>query len=286
MNEEFVFNLKDENIIVKKIEASNNVLDDYCEIWQGLIAYGTKNQPREYTSERKETKFHRKLLYGGDISKYHIEWSGEFLKYGDWLHRPRPSYIFDRDKILVQRIRNPQLKTRLVCAFDQNGFINGTGLSNILLRDKIKQPSLKFLVALLNSSLINYWFGYYFIDVNIKPEQLRKIPIKKVKDETVYTILVDYVQYLKGSKMDSTFFERLLDGLVYELYLPNEIASGGAEFINNLNDLPKLNEEQDEKNLKTIEKIYKELSDPKHPVSVAMFKMDTIEEIAIIEGKK
>ena len=42
----------------------------------------------------------------------------------------------------------------------------------------------------------------------------------------------------------------------------------------------------DEKKLQTIEKVYKELSDPKHQVSVAMFKMDTIEEIRIIEGKQ
>ena len=41
-----------------------------------------------------------------------------------------------------------------------------------------------------------------------------------------------------------------------------------------------------EKALKTIEKVYKELSNPNHPVSVAMFKMDTIEEIRIIEGKQ
>lgn len=38
--------------------------------------------------------------------------------------------------------------------------------------------------------------------------------------------------------------------------------------------------------MKLIEKVQKELSDPKHPVSLAMFKMDTIEEIKIIEGKQ
>jgi hypothetical protein len=47
-----------------------------------------------------------------------------------------------------------------------------------------------------------------------------------------------------------------------------------------------LNEDgSNERTLKIIEKIHKELSDPKHPVNVAMFKMDTVEEIRIIEGK-
>lgn len=220
MNDEFVFNLKDENEIVKKIEKANKTLDDFCEIWQGLIAYGSKNQPREFTSDRKETKFHRKLLYGGDISKYNIVWSGEYLKYGDWLHRPRPSYIYDNEKILVQRIRNPQLKTRLVCAIDSSGYINGTGCSNVLLKDKVNKPSLKYLLSVLNSKLINYWFSYYFIDVNIKPEQLRKIPIKLPESEKLFESIVEKIESAKevNIKADTKTLEKQIDEMVYKLY--------------------------------------------------------------------
>lgn len=286
MNDEFVFNLKDENAIVKKIEMASRPLDEFCEIWQGLIAYGSKDQPREFTSDRKETKYHRKLLYGGDISKFHIEWSGEYLKYGEWLHRPRPSYIYDREKILVQRIRNPQLKIRLVCAVDDKGYINGTGSSNILLKDKVKSSSLNFIASLLNSRLINYWFAYYFIDVNIKPEQLRKIPIKLTDNHKTFNIVVEYIEHQKVIKQDASFFERLIDAMVYELYLPEEIKAGGAEVLKYLTNLPELKEGQDEKNLKTIDKVYKDLSDPKHPISAALLKLLTIEEVNIIEGRK
>jgi len=38
--------------------------------------------------------------------------------------------------------------------------------------------------------------------------------------------------------------------------------------------------------LKTIERVYKELSDPKHPISAALLKLLTIEEVNIIEGRK
>jgi hypothetical protein len=74
--------------------------------------------------------------------------------------------------------------------------------------------------------------------------------------------------------------------MVYELYLPEEIKAGGAEVLKHLNNLPELKEGQDEQNLKTIEKVYKELSDPKHPISTALLKLLTIEEINIIEGRK
>lgn len=224
MSDEFVFNLKDENLIVKKIENATQALSVFCEIWQGLIAYGKKDQPREFTSEKKETELHRKLLYGGDISRFNVNWSGEYLKYGEWLHRPRPSYIFDNEKILVQRIRNPKLKNRLVCAIDSSGYINGTGLSNILLKDKVKTPSLKYLLSLLNSKLINYWFSYYFIDVNIKPEQLRKIPIKIPNSEREFISIVDKISSIKSEipKANTEDLENQIDHLVYRLYGLNE----------------------------------------------------------------
>ena len=42
----------------------------------------------------------------------------------------------------------------------------------------------------------------------------------------------------------------------------------------------------DDKKLQIIEKVYKELSDSNHPVSVAVAKMQEIEEVKIIEEKE
>jgi hypothetical protein len=75
--------------------------------------------------------------------------------------------------------------------------------------------------------------------------------------------------------------------MVYKLYFPNQIRAADADVLKHLNDLPELKEDwTDEKKLKVIEEVYKKLSDPNHPVSIAMAKMDTIEEIRIIEGKQ
>jgi len=209
--------------LISKIEdISSYSLGDLTEIWQGLIAYGEKSQERIWSSNTKETEFHRKLLYGGEISKYSINWGGEYLKYGDWLHRPRPSYIYDNPKILVQRIRNPKLKSRLVCAFDDQGFINGTGLSNILLdKTKNKNVSIEYILGLLNSKVINYWFGFYFTDVNIKPEQLRKIPILvnlELHDKLKNNISEIIKLKKQNPSADTTDLENQIDQLVYQLY--------------------------------------------------------------------
>ncbi|MCG8859493.1 type IIG restriction enzyme/methyltransferase [Tenacibaculum finnmarkense] len=214
-----VFLKKMPNLILK-LDNTVNVLSDFTEIWQGLIAYGKKDQPREYTSESKINETYRKLLYGGNIKKYSINWAGEYLSYGDWLHRPRPSYIYDKPKILIQRIRNPKLSNRIIGAIDYDKFINGTGLSNVFLKNEAN-CSLKFLLGLLNSSLINYWFSFYFSDVNIKPEQLRKIPIKRCEyfEKSIKNIISKILSIKKENpESDTSVLEKEIDQMVYKLY--------------------------------------------------------------------
>jgi len=210
------------NLITKIKKKSNLILGDFTEIWQGLIAYGEKSQERIWTSNNKDSEFHRKLLFGGEISKYSINWKGEYLKYGEWLHRPRPSYIFDKPKILVQRIRNPKLKTRLVCAIDSEKLINGTGLSNILIDDKKNVDfNLEFVLGIINSKLINYWFSFYFTDVNIKPEQLRKIPFvinSSIIKQITTTVKLIIENKKQNPKIDTSDLENQIDQLVYKLY--------------------------------------------------------------------
>src|SRR5690606_22197672 len=123
-----------------------------------------------------DTEFHRRLLNGGDIGKYIVKWNNEYIKFGKWLHRPRPQYIYDNPKILIQRIRNPKMKQRIVSVLDEDQYVSSDGLSNILIKDP-NNISLKPILGILNSKLINYWFSYHFYDVNIKPEQLRVIPL-------------------------------------------------------------------------------------------------------------
>ncbi|MBA4417214.1 MAG: hypothetical protein C0392_04795 [Syntrophus sp. (in: bacteria)] len=80
--------------------------------------------------------------------------------------------------------------------------------------------------------------------------------------------------------------------MVYELYFPDEIKATGRELLRHLNDLPEIDtndnnvETQNLASLRTIEKVYCELSDPTHPVSIAMAKMPDIPEIRIVEGRE
>ena len=73
---------------------------------------------------------------------------------------------------------------------------------------------------------------------------------------------------------------------MYELYFPDEIKAADGEVLKHVAKLPEFKDDwSDEKKLAVIEKVYKELSDPKHPVAIAMEKMQEIPEVKIIEGK-
>ena len=111
------------------------------------------------------------------------------------------------------------------------------------------------------------------------------IPEIHINIQQKFFNIVDFILATKKNKKDSFFFERLINTMVYELYFPDEIKASDAEVLKYLINLPELKDDwSDEKKLKTIEEVYKELSDPKHPVSIAMEKQKTVPEVRIIEG--
>ncbi|MGK5094384.1 Eco57I restriction-modification methylase domain-containing protein, partial [Deltaproteobacteria bacterium TL4] len=156
---------------------------------------------------------------------------------------------------------------------------------------------LKFLIALLNSKLLTYAFKSFYAGGDLRGNTFRykkvfleNLPIPKLNpaSQHPFEVLVDHVLFSRGKDMDSeaSMLERVIDSMVYELYFPEEIKSAGCEVLKHLTNLPELKEDwNDEEKMKTIEKVYRELSDPTHPVSLAMKKMKEIKEIKIIEGR-
>jgi len=285
LQNDFALVLKPENSIVNRIDSFPNNINEYCEVWQGLIAYGSKDQPREWTSTEKESPEHKKLLYGGNIGFFSIKWKEEYLKYGSWLHRPRPTYIYEQPHILVQRIRNPRIKQRIKAAIDRDFHINGTGTSNILVKES-SPLQLEEILCLINSELINYWFSYYYFDVNIKPEQLRQIPLPSVSTNSL-NIIERYLEVTvreESSGILFTFFWSLCNVIVYELYFEQELKQANKEVLKYLTDLKSIDDTMsDEEKLAIIQTEFERLYHPEHPIRFAIETLDSIEEVRIIK---
>ena len=97
---------------------------------------------------------------------------------------------------------------------------------------------------------------------------------------------MDYVILAKTKADDIVyrFFESLLDGIVFELYFPEEIKSAGKEILKHLGDLKPISDEMsEEEKLTVIQSEFERLYDPNHPVRFAIETLDSVEEVRIIK---
>ena len=261
------------NDLIKIIENNSKPLSQICDVMRGFEI------GRDHLNDFGEVKF----ITGSDVQKWGIKKFSYISKKTESEYKKNEDY-FKGERILIRETGSDltvlYLKTKLYC---------NRSLYSIKVRDTKYSP--KYLAALLNSSIFQFYYQSKFksetdLFPKIRITQVNKLPIRYSENQKCFDHIVEYVLLQKEENIDSSFFERLIDSMVYELYLSEEIKAGGAEVLKHLWNLPELKEGQDEKNLKTIEKVFKELSDPNHPIAAALLKLLTIEAVNIIEGRK
>lgn len=158
----------------------------------------------------------------------------------------------------------------------------------------------KYLLSILNSHVIyfylqstaetsgmgtNRWFNNY----------VKEFPIPAITLEGYYPFirLVDYLLFLKAQPLSLDdqimpgYLEGIIDGLVYELYFPDELHRAGCRFHEHLRELPDVTiQPTNEAKLNLCRRVFAELYHTENPVRLALFKLDTVPEVAIIEGKQ
>ena len=153
-------------------------------------------------------------------------------------------------------------------------------------------PANKYLLAVLNSKAGDFYIrtlgvkrnGGYF---EYKPMFVEKLPVPQLSEEeqAPFKILVDYVLLLKKHNKDSSFFERLIDAMVYELYFEEIITESNCNVLSYIKGISPINSENETDNLKIIDEVFESLSAPEHRVSSALLKLLNINIINSIEGK-
>ncbi len=177
-------------------------LRDVTESTQGIIPYfsKTEGQTNRYIKPRRDVPLSetdwKPLLDGSAfVGRYELRWGKEqpYLKYGNWLYRPHESKYFESPKLFVQDMRNRALKRRLVATYDHQKFYNRHNFSDIIAKDS--KYDLKYILALFNSSLLNYWFARQFDNVHINPSYFRQLPIYPANANVQVTLvaLVDEI---------------------------------------------------------------------------------------------
>lgn len=156
---------------------------------------------KDALSKRREAK-------NGAIQWYSLQW-------------PRVKRELDlKEKILVQNTRNEALKTRICAVLDDKSVYGSQGVNFIILNDV--HVSLRYLLGILDSTLINYLFATKFLNLAIKAEYLKqlRIPIPSAAILKQLESLVSKVLELKkvNIEADTTSLEYQIDFCVYHLY--------------------------------------------------------------------
>jgi hypothetical protein len=203
--------------LFKKIDDNSITLDEVYNIKYGLR---TGDNNKYISSEITDYP----IIAGADISSlYGIKWKDKYLKTIEGLPNSYFSESFTDKKIIIQYVRTNSLdlKARWIeAAYVEGNYIPLNSLSYIY--DKNNDFELKYLIAILNSFLINIYYRSYYTDVNVKPAYLSKLPIIKIskKDQQPFIDKVDQILSLKkdNSEADTSALELEIDIMVYALY--------------------------------------------------------------------
>ncbi len=167
--------------------------------------------------------------------------------------------------------------------------------------------SLKYLCAVLNSTLVTWLIKNTALTTGMGLTQWKKfaverIPIPKITADknALITTIVDYIIYLKNQPSTDgknlayardylmvKFFERIVDGLVYEIYLTDELHRADKYFFKPLQgeQLHSIEEITGDK-MSALRTIFERLYERKHPVRKNLFFLGSLEVIRAIEGKE
>ena len=87
----------------------------------------------------------------------------------------------------------------------------------------------------------------------------------------------------KSHQLQAAYFEQPIDGLVYELYFPEEIQAAGKEILPHLGELTPIDDSMsDSEKLAIIQREFDRLNDPRHPVRNHLETLDSVPVVQTI----
>lgn len=271
---EHIFNSTESNLV--RLLDSELTLGDVCFISVGMVLNANESSVKgqfvkdDLVSDTKDKIHCKRYTEGKWIDRYQIR----RIKYLEWNTGRVPSKIrrrtfpelYEKNKIMINKLGNIKATlddSKIFC--DQTirilvKYIDLKDIKNKSINSSIKKFShkdrqelesisegfdLKYLLALLNSNLLNYLLNLLRTkeSIDLNPLILRKLPIPNITLESQKQIekFVDEILNIKENNLNKTTvqLERQVDVIVYHLY---NLTYEEAKVID-----PALNEEEFEK---------------------------------------
>ena len=167
--------------VENKIFTSSERLEDIIKFTRGIK---TSNDKR-FLFQTKKNDEYKKVIRGRNIKAYQIDYENEYIWYRPDLMKekvgclPHTKELFEvPEKLITQRINS---SGELLVAYDNEQYYC-LDTTNVSVYDKNNKLSLKYLLLVLNSRLINWWFNDKFKMPTISGYELKQIPIKDISE--------------------------------------------------------------------------------------------------------
>lgn len=210
LNKENKFIFKSENIIISKMKKCKNTFGDICESYKGDVNLGLKKN--FFTDKKTENTL--PLIRGVQISKYFWSPGSEYCS----LTALSKNHT-GKERIVFQEVANMGLEQRTKGIILKNVIAGDS--CNVLFSKNENFPN-KYILAVLNSKAINYYFKYFNQTNHVPIGEVRKFPIPTATSAQQQQIIVLVEKILAAKKQDSSAdtgaFESEIDKLVYDLY--------------------------------------------------------------------
>jgi len=236
--------------LINKIENNTFLLNSICEVKDGIVPY---IREKLISNKRVDERY---VKFAGIASKYNLQkykFSYEplylcydineakiYIKNKEELRKVQ---LRERAIFLNRKIVSAQNSSILKAAIDEDKvFVSNSIHSTFIKKEYLQDYYLEYILALMNSSLINYYHNFLRLKAtDLHPQilvgNLKKLPVKKISKEVQkpFIEIVDKIlaitksgDYLENpaKKEEVKEYERQIDQMVYKLYglTPEEIA--------------------------------------------------------------
>jgi adenine-specific DNA-methyltransferase len=218
----FSFNLHIDSVFVKLQSLIKEMKAERLEQISTIKIGICTGDNKRHISNSEIFDVSKKVLQGRDINRYSLHYAGLYVNYNKKeLLRSREESIFLKGEKLLMR----QTSDKLILTYDNNQYYTIDSLFLIFTNNE--KINLKYLLALLNSTLLNSQYqklnpekGRVFAQVKI--DYVNELPII-VADSQVqqdFQNLVDSILTIKNNspETDTKTLEKQIDAMVYKLY--------------------------------------------------------------------
>ncbi len=165
---------KEKDLLEQIQKSDHRYLKHNAEFFLGIV---TGSNERFLSKDRNE-ETPDPIIIGKDVSRYSISYSGHHFKYDPkQLQQVAPlKYYEKKNKILYKFIGK-----RLSFAIDREGFFTLNNVNGFI--PKFDWITSESLIAILNSTLMQYYYEKNFFTVKVLRGNLEKLPIKRISKE-------------------------------------------------------------------------------------------------------